>query len=258
MTHFLRTLSLLLLLACVALASAILTMKLVIHSAEVTIPNLKGKTLSQAHHDAAALHLDVRVANHLYSSTIPAGRVLNQSPAPGTTVRTGWHMRITESLGPQTVTIPNLTGESDRVAIQQIHQAGLQLGQLAYLPTASAPSGTVIAQSPQANAQGAATPRIHLLIATPPTPSSATTPMRAIVMPTLVGQTLAGARAILTDAGLKLSNVKKIAVGVRPIGSASSTAPPRQPILPGAVLAQKPLSGYRVQPGDTVTLTVAK
>lgn len=254
MTSFFRTLSLLLLLACVALASAILTMKLVIHSAEVTIPNLKGKTLSQAHHDAAALHLDVRVANHLYSSTIPAGRVLNQFPAPGTTVRTGWHMRITESLGPQTVTIPNLTGESDRVAIQQIHQAGLQLGQLAYLPTATAPPGTVIAQSPQANAQGAATPRIHLLIATLPTPSSAT----ALVMPTLVGQTLSSARAILTHAGLKLSNVKKIAVGVRPIGSASSTAPPQQPILPGAVLAQQPLSGYRVQPGDTVTLTVAK
>lgn len=254
MTSFFRTLSLLLLLACVALASAILTMKLVIHSAEVTIPNLKGKTLSQAHHDAAALHLDVRVANHLYSSTIPAGRVLNQSPAPGTTVRTGWHMRITESLGPQTVTIPNLTGESDRVAIQQIHQAGLQLGQLAYLPTATAPPGTVIAQSPQAKAQGAATPRIHLLIATLPTPSSAT----ALVMPTLVGQTLSSARAILTHAGLKLSNVKKIAVGVRPIGSASSTAPPQQPILPGAVLAQQPLSGYRVQPGDTVTLTVAK
>ena len=254
MTSLFRTLSLLLLLACVALASALVTMKFVIHSAEVTVPNLKGKTLAEAHHAAAGLHLDIRVANHLYSPTIPAGRVLNQSPAPGTTVRSGWHMRVTESLGPQTVKIPSLTGEPDQVAIQQIHQAGLQLGPLAYLPTSAAPPGTVLAQSPQAHAQGVAGPRVKLLIATPPVPNSAT----AVVMPSLIGQTLSGARAILTHAGLKISHVKRIAVGVRPIGNASSSATPEPPILPGSVIAQKPLSGYRVQPGDTVTLTVAR
>jgi beta-lactam-binding protein with PASTA domain len=253
-TSLFRTLSLLLLLVCVALASAILTMKLVIHSAEVTIPNLKGKSLSQAHSEAAALHLDIRIANHLYSPTIPAGRVLNQSPAPGTTVRTGWHMQITESLGPQTVKIPTLTGEPSNIAIQQIRQSGLQLGSLAYLPSQTATSGTVLAQSPQAGAQGVASPHISLLIATPPAPTSAT----AIVMPTLVGQTLASARAILTHAGLKLASVKKIYPAIRPIGSVSSTAPPQQPVLPGSVLAQTPPSGYRVQPGDSVTLTVAK
>ncbi|MGC8549210.1 MAG: PASTA domain-containing protein [Acidobacteriaceae bacterium] len=254
MTSLFRTLSLLLLLVCVALASAILTMKLVIHSAEVTIPNLKGKTLSQAHDDAAALHLDIRIANHLYSPTIPAGRVLNQSPEPGTTVRTGWHMQITESLGPQTVNIPTLTGEPSNIAIQQLRQSGLQLGSLAYLPSQTAPSGTVLAQSPQANAQGVASPRVDLLIATPPAPA----PAQAIVMPSLKGQTLSSARQILTQAGLKLTSVKKIYPAIRPIGSIASTAPPQQPILPGSVIAQTPPSGYRVQPGDSVTLTVAK
>ena len=247
-------LSLLLLLACVALASAILTMKLVIHSAEVTIPDLKGKTLAQAHSQAAALHLDVRIANHLYSPNIPAGRVLNQSPAPGTTVRTGWHMQITESLGPQTVKIPNLTGEPSNIAIQQIRQSGLQLGSLAYLPSQTATSGTVLAQSPQAGAEGVAGPRIDLLIATPPVPNSA----QALVMPTLKGQPLSSARQILTHAGLKLTSVKKVYPAIRPIGRISSMAPPQPPILPGSVLAQTPPSGYRVQPGDSVTLTVAK
>jgi beta-lactam-binding protein with PASTA domain len=163
-------------------------------------------------------------------------------------------MRVTESLGPQTAHIPALTGEPDSLAILQVHQAGLQLGQLAYLPTGTATSGTVLAQSPQANAQSVASPRIQLLIATPPVPSSAT----ALVMPTLVGQTLSSAKSILTHAGLKLVSVKNIYPGIRPIGSISSTAPPQQPILPGSVLAQTPLSGYRVQSGDTVTLTVAK
>lgn len=254
MTSLFRTLGTLLLLAVVALASALLTMQLVIHSAEVTVPDLKGKTLAEAHRVAASLHLDIRVANHLYSSTIPAGRVLNQAPEPGVTVRSGWHMRITESLGPQTVTIPALTGEPDGIAIQQIHQSGLQLGRLAYLPTSAAPSGTVIAQSPRPNAQGVSSPRVQLLIATPPMPDSTS----GFVMPSLAGRNLASARALLAHAGLKLVSVKRIAAGIRPIGSVASTAPPQAPIVPGSVIAQTPSSGYRVQPGDTVTLTVAK
>ncbi len=254
MTSLFRALSLLLLLACVALASAILTMKLVIHSAEVTIPNLKGKTLSQAHRQAAALQLDVRIVNHLYSPTIPAGRVLNQSPAPGTTVRIGWHMQITESLGPRTTSIPTLTGEPSNIAIRQIRQSGLQLGSLAYLPSQTATSGAVLAQSPQAGALGVASPRISLLIATPPVHNSAQT----LVMPALKGQTLLKARQILTHAGLKLTSFRRIYPAIRPIGSVSSTAPPQQPILPGTVIAQTPPSGYRVKPGDSVTLTVAK
>ena len=239
MTKLVRTLGLLFLLACIAIASALLTMKYVIHSAGVTVPDLKGKTLAEAHRSAAALQLDLRVANHFYSTTIPAGRVLNQSPAPGTTARSGGHLSVTESLGQQTAQIPALTGKPDRVAIQQIQKQGLQLGSLAYLPTSAAPSGTVLAQSPRANAQGVSSPRVQLLIATPPEPDSAT----ALVMPSLIGQTLSSVRTILAHAGLKLSLVKRISAGAHPTGS---------------ILSQKPLSGYRVQPGDTVTLTVAK
>ncbi len=243
-----RTIGVLLLLAVVALASALLTMQFVIHSAEVTVPNLKGKTLAQAHRQATALHLDVRVANHLYSSTIPAGHVLNQSPAPGTTVRSGWHMRITESLGPRKVTIPSLTGEPDRVAILKIHQAGLKLAGLAYLPTSRAPSGTVLAQSPQAHAKGVASPRVQLLIATPPSPGK--TP--GFVMPRLIGKPLAGARRVLASAGLKVARVKRTSLRRR------STGAPQAPLHAGSVIAQSPPSGYRIQPGGAITLTVAK
>lgn len=253
MRSLFRTFSFLLVLIAVALASALITMKLVVHSAEVTVPNLQGKTLAQAHHDAAARHLDIRIANHAYSPVIPAGHVLNQSPTPGTTVRKGWHMHVTESLGPQTVKIPALTGEPDNIAVFQIRQTGLQLDGLAYLPTSAAPSGTVLAQSPQANAQEISSPQIQLLIAAP-----AQDPAAAIVMPRLIGQNLSSARIILTHAGLKLTFVKRIFVSIRPIGRVSSTASPQAPILPNSVIAQTPASGYRVEPGGSVTLTVAE
>lgn len=239
MKKLVRTLSWLLLLAFVAFASALLARHFVLHSAEIKAPDLKGKTLAEANHTTSALHLDLRVTDHLYSTTIPVGRVLNQFPAPGSIVRSGEHLSVTESLGPQIAQIPSLTGKPDRAAIQKIQKKGLQLGSLAYLPTSAAPSGTVIAQSPRANAPDASNPQVHLLIATPYDPSSAT----ALVMPSLIGQTLAGARSILAHAGLKLSHVHRISGGGHPIGR---------------VFAQKPLSGYRVQPGDTVTLTVAK
>lgn len=254
MSTLFRVLGTAFLLIAVALASAFVTMKLVIHRTEVTVPNLIGKPLPQAHHKAAALQLDIRVANHLYSSAIPAGHVLSQSPAPGTTVRAGWHMRVIESLGAQTVAIPALAGESDSVAIVKIREAGLQLGTIAYLPTSAAPPGTVVAQSPMPNAEDIASPRIQLLIAMPPEHDDAS----AIIMPRLIGQNISNARQILTQSGLKLAHVKRAAVGVRSIGNIMSNNPPQAPILPGSVIAQMPASGYRVQPGDDVILTVAK
>lgn len=245
MTSLLRTLGILFLLAVIALASALLTMRFTEHQAMVTVPSLKGQTLAAARRNAAARHLRFHVADRLFSSTVAANRVLNQSPSPGAAAHPGTRVGVALSLGPQTAAVPSVTGEPDRAAIHKIHQAGFQLGHLAYLPTSRAPSGTVLAQSPQAHAKNIASPRIQLLIATPPTPSTTS----GYVMPNLIGEPLAQARRTLARAGLKLARVKKF----RLRRHASKTH-----FRPGSVIAQSPQSGYRIPPHGTVTLTVAK
>jgi beta-lactam-binding protein with PASTA domain len=251
-----RILGIMLLLVAVALTSAIITMQLVIHGAEVTVPDMRGKSIAEADGQAAQLGLRMQVVNHFYSRAISAGDVMDQTPAPGTRVRSGWPLRVIESLGAQKVTVPALTGLQDRLAILQVHQAGLELGSVVSIPWPQSAPGIVLAQMPGAGAKDVASPKVQLLVSAPADPDSDT--QNALVMPDLAGKIFTAAALTVTHAGLRLAPVKEVTVAIPPVGSVNSNAAPRPPVLSGSVLAQTPPAGYPVTPGTTVTLTVAK
>jgi beta-lactam-binding protein with PASTA domain len=253
-----------LVLAFVALLAAITTMHFAIHGAEVTIPDFRGMTVPEATHRAALLGVNISVDNRFYSAEVPADRVLSQSPAPGTVVRREWHVRITQSLGPQRVSIPNVVGQEERVATIQIRRLGLDIGTLAHLSTNNAPAGTIIAQNPPPDAAGVERPTVSLLIAAP-----AASEQTGVVMPDLTGQTATVASYIVTHAGLKLAAWKDQPIAIAPLTPVEpATAAPGQPIapiqpmkpaiVPGTVVAQSPLPGYRVDPTVGVELTIAR
>ncbi len=153
-------------LALVALTSAIVTMRLVIHGAEVKIPSFQGLTAQQAQAKAAELGVEMTIDNRFYSAEVPAGRILSQSPAPGTVVRREWHVRCIESLGPQTVAIPNLIGQPQRAAIIELRRLGFEVAAVVRM-NSPAPPETVIAQDPPAGAAGVEKPSVALLISDP-------------------------------------------------------------------------------------------
>jgi len=243
----------LLMLAVLAMTSAIVTMHFAIHGAEVTVPSFKGLTVAESANKAASLGLNLSVDSHFYSVDVPVGHIMLQSPAPGTVVRRDWHVRLTESLGPQRVAVPNLLDLDQRVASIQIRRAALQIGTLANMPWAYAPEGAVIAQNPAPGAAGVARPSVSLLIAAPPI---STTP--AFVMPNFTGQTFSAAALAVVRAGLKLAPMQQAPIAVPAVGGASSTQP-IQPITPiGSVVSQSPQPGQRVDATTPITLTVAQ
>jgi beta-lactam-binding protein with PASTA domain len=222
-------------LSLVALASAILTMRFAIHGSEVTIPSFKGLTAEEALSKAASLGVGMTIDNRFYSADVPAGRILAQSPAAGTVVRREWHVRATESLGPQLVQIPNLVGQPQRAASIQIRRLGLELGGVAQLPSDAAVAGTVIAQDPQAGAAGVEKPSINLVVGV-----ASSAGVDGFVMPDLVGQPYAAAAAIVAAAGLKI---------VPP----SKSAPGRASVV---VVDQEPAAGYKMDRGAEVQVRV--
>lgn len=242
-----------LMLAMLALFSAITTMHFAIHGAEVTVPSLKGLTVTEATSKTASLGLNLSVDNHFYSVDIPAGRVLSQSPAPGTVVRREWHVRLTESLGPQRVAIPDLTGSNQRLASIQIRRVGLELGAAAEMPYAYAPAGTVIAQNPAAGAAGVERPSVSLLVAAPPLDTGG-----GVLMPDLTGQIFSSAALAITRAGLKLEPVKTVPVSVPAVAGVNSSQPLQPPIPIGAVISQNPPPGHRVDATTPIELTIAQ
>ena len=248
---FFQALSLLMLLVVVAMLSAIATMHLVIHGAEVQVPDLKGMTVAQAHSQTAGLGLNLNVDNRYYSAEVAAGHILTQSPAPGSIVRREWRVRVAESLGPQKVAVPDTVGADERVAAMRLRRLGLETGTIARLPDSGAPEGTVIAQDPSAHAQGIEGPTVNLLVAAP----EDTSPDRYI-MPNFIGVPIVAAQAQLAKVGIPSATPAFVDVPVQPVGTGA--APPLPPIAPGAVIAQEPPSGAPVDPSTVVHFSVAK
>src|SRR5260370_21655902 len=107
-------------------------MQLAIHGREVAIPKLVGMSPLEAERAGAASGLLVGVERQFYSADIPEGKIMTQMPPPGTTVRRGWSIRVAQSLGPQRVAIPDVTGGIEPGAQLNIPRRGLSLASIAH------------------------------------------------------------------------------------------------------------------------------
>lgn len=251
LVRFFRAAMLVMVLVAAGLLSAITTMHFAIHGAEVQVPALKSMTVADARSQTSGLGLNLVVDNRYYSSDVAAGHILTQSPEPGTVVRREWRVRVSESLGPQKVEVPDTVGADERVAAMNLRRVGLAVGATAHLPDAGAPEGKVLAQDPPARAQGIEGPSVNLLVAAPEeeTPDG-------FVMPDLVGTPIVAAQAALAKVGIKTARPTFIDVPISSVGQGN--APPALPIAPGSVIAQQPAAGMRVDENTPVKLTVAK
>ena len=229
----------------VALLSALVSMRLAIHAGEVEVPNLAGLTLDEASAQTSKAKLNLGVENRFYSTTVPAGRVLSQSPLPGVSVRKGWHMRITESIGPQRVDIPDTVGMTERDAAMAVRRASLDLGTLSRLPAPGA-SDIVLAQTPPANAEGVDKPQVSLLLSTAETPAA-----KAFVMPNLVGISFSAASAKMREMDLRLWAIVPQAAAGAETTSPAGAAPAVALVPAGVVVTQAPAAGMRVTAADS-------
>ncbi|HXE09242.1 MAG TPA: PASTA domain-containing protein [Acidobacteriaceae bacterium] len=262
--------------AAVALISMFITMRVAIHGREAVVPPLTGLFVTDAAAAADRVGLRLTIENRFYSGEVAAGRILAQDPAPGSRVRREWAVRVTESLGPQRVSVPDLTGESERAAMVSARRLGLEPGAVAHLAVPG-DADVVIAQTPAPNSGGADSPRVSLLVSDP-----ASVQQQAYVMPQLVGLTYAVASDRAAAAGLHLAIAQPAPQPAPaptaappgsggPAGSAAATATPQAPpaaqppapapppivVHPGSIItAQTPPAGRRVQQGDAVHITV--
>jgi len=265
MLQIFRAFSAILLLLTIALISALITMRLAIHGAEVRVPALSGLTLQEAIQQLRARGLQAGIDGRFYSATQPVGDVLTQSPAPGTLVRKSWRVRVTVSLGPQKAAIPAVNGMNETMATITIRRTGLQLGNVVALPYAYAPEDTVISQTPAAHATDVQGPRVSLLTAQP-MPSLE----EADMMPDLTGETFTQAAMAIIHAGFKLAPLGSVsradsaaAESSQPAAGIAASLPSPPPttassaLVPsGTVISQIPAAGSRIPVGATIQLAI--
>jgi beta-lactam-binding protein with PASTA domain len=244
-------------LVVVALVSALTAMRFAIHGQEVQVPVVIGLAPADAERAVAGLGLQIAVERQYYSATIPAGRIMTQIPLAGTKVRRGWQLRVAQSIGPQRVSIPDVTHESERAAELNIRRRGLEVASTAEIQLPGIPADQVLAQSPPANASQVAAPKTSLLI-------SATPDAPAFAMPIFVGQPLGSVSRTLQDAGFKLGTVS-MAPPIAPAptdpataASSSTPIPPaqQQPSPASMIVTQWPPAGQKVLAGAVVNFEV--
>ena len=138
---------------CVFIGCAFAALRIAIHGREVTVPNLTNVSDGDADLALKKLGLNLSVENRFYAGAVPVNHVLSQSPAPGSHVRRGWQIRVTESLGTQQVPVPDVIGQDEHPATLMLKRLQLELGTVAHLPAPS-PAGVILAQSPAPNVAG--------------------------------------------------------------------------------------------------------
>lgn len=243
-----------LILVSVALLSAFIAMSFAIHGREVAVPKFIGMTPAEADRAALANGLTLQIENRFFSTEVPAGRILNQVPAPGEKVRRGWRVRVAESMGPQRVMVPNVVGQSLRAAEINLERRGLQLGTVTTAHLPGSPADTVLAQSPSAEAEGVSSPKVNLVVA------AVDADAQALVMPDLVGRSLDDATRVAVGYGLRVAKVSTVGKPTTPSPPQNGAAAPgAEPILTlPIVVGQAPAAGQKVLPNANVNLDVVR
>ncbi len=106
------------------------------HGESIEIPNLKGKSVTEAERILSDLDMVVEVTDTGYVKTMPADAVLEQSPAAGARVKSGHIVRLTINASKSpTITLPDIIDNSSlREALAKLTAMGFKVGIPEFVP----------------------------------------------------------------------------------------------------------------------------
>jgi len=197
----------------------------------VTVPDVVGVELNAALNALVAAGLLYETVE-VCDDNIPAGEVINQDPAGGSSVPEGTTVTLTVSSGPCNAVVPDVVGLTLEAA-----QAALAVYNFNVQTTDACsdtvPAGSVISQNPVAGTAVTEGSTVNLVVSSGPCP---------VTVPDVVGQDQASAEAAIAAAGLVVGEITV---------QCSDTVPA------GSVISQNPAGGASVAPGSTVDLVVS-
>ena len=197
------------------------------------IPSVVGQTQAAATAAITGAGFALGDVASVNSDTIPAGLVISQDPAAGGTHVLGTEVDLVVSLGPVTVAVPNVIGQTQGAAEAAIVGAGLGVGTVGQQHSSVVPAGLVVTQSPGAGTQALPGSLVDFTISLG---------AAQVQVPNVVGMTQAAAEAAITGASLSVGNVTQ---------QNSVTVPA------GTVISQNPLGGATADEGSFVDIVVS-
>ena len=221
----------------------------------VVMPNLLGKTMTEAKIELKELGIDITLKGSESSSKYSAGQIMEQNIAEGTKVEVGSSVEVTiagsgssgtsgsstssttadstSSTSDTEVTVPNVVGKDEATARAAIEAAGLTVGTVTESSSDTVTSGLVISQTVAANTKTAKGTKVNLVLSSGPS---------SVKVTDVIGHEQSRAEKELTSAGFQVSVKQEYSAEVRA----------------GLVISTSPERGTSVAPGSTVTMTVSQ
>jgi beta-lactam-binding protein with PASTA domain len=165
------------------------------------------------------------------SEKVAKGLVISTNPAADTVAQVGAPVTVLVSSGPQEVSVPEVTGESQASAVAALTAIGLKAS-ATKREVAEPTPGTVISQSPTAGTRLKVGEQVTIVVAQA---------LNQIAVPSVLGESEVQAVAKLTNAGFSPTTV------TRTVGEPSKV---------GTVLQQSPAAGHKLKKGSVVQIAV--
>ncbi|PYR25144.1 MAG: hypothetical protein DMF98_13225, partial [Acidobacteria bacterium] len=146
-----------------------------------TVPYVVNMTQASASTAISAAGLNVGVVTTEWSSTVPTGTVISQSPAGGAPALSETAVNLVVS-GGVPVTVPNYVGMTQSAASVAITSSGLQVA--ATTTFSSSPAGIVISQSPVGDTKVIAGSIVSIVVSSGPMPASFSSDSRTVAVTT--------------------------------------------------------------------------
>ncbi len=169
------------------------TLRMSLGPAHHQLPSLAGESVAAATSNLTGLHIGVSDTKRIYDSDIAKGNVVKTDPAAGQTVDEGSDVTLYVSKGPAPVVIPDVSGESEADAANELKAEGLVV-RIARQYDDTVPDGQAISTDPGAGKNAKAGDKVTLYVSRGP---------HLYPVPNVVGMPLGEAISRIVDAGFK-------------------------------------------------------
>jgi beta-lactam-binding protein with PASTA domain len=216
--------------------SVFFTVTLLVKGDEITAPNLIGKPLQEAYAIAGKKGIYLKKVVGDFGSAYTPNTVVNQFPAPETSVKGKSVVKIFVASEVGQTVVPILVSLSQKECDALLKKSKLKKGHIAFVAATGVAPDSVISQSVPAGIRVAEGSPIDLLF-------SKGGESRSFIMPDLIGMEASKVLVFFESQGLKISKIEEV---------------PYFGLKPGFILKQFPSPGFEISAKNLIGIQVSK
>lgn len=166
---------------------------------EIEVPNVENLSINDAIDILNREDLKYKIVERRNSTEFKKDVVMSQDPKAGETIKENQVINLVVSEGVQRVTTPDLIGQNESEAINQLDNLGLEVGEVKYEFNDEYEKGVVFNQNPDQNIEVEEGTKIDLYVSKG---------KETIKAPSLIGKHLEEAKEILNSMGLNIGEIQ--------------------------------------------------